>query len=823
MTTNKLINIYIIGGGVAGMTAAHELSKKKIDGKPVFNITVFEKDPKYIGGKARSIEHKENNFQESDRHNFLPAEHGFRFFPGFYSNIDQVLKEIPADNPGNKKNKSVFDNLVQTSTYMFSFFKNQNRNPILLLNKTEQWDYFGSVLKMIRSTRDAYLDINHNGKNHFAYALFKMITSSHFRKQEEFERESWFDFINARNTSYGNDYATFFADGLTRSLAAAKSRKTSTRTGSTILPKMLFEVIAPGGAAGRVLNAPTNQAWLLPWKNQLEKEGVKFEMNAVCVDIECTYHQELPTVDLEKSALSKNKSEDFYYIESIRIKQDETYTWKHNADMKAIFLFAIPVEKMAKLLTDSRDADIFHADPSLKFIQHLKGSVDWMCGIVFYLRNKVEITHGHINLINSKWAITGIHQEQFWTAAYQPEKFGNGDVKGILSLIMSNCDEDSDLCDKRSVFEMTREDIIKEAWEQIKAATFIVERDDNGEICGYRCPTDHDIIYEYTFLDESVTERRSEALQEINDYLELTETNRHSEFDTAYADYKKVRNDGADNPLNLHRGKPKKKVFVCDNESKLLVNYVNMYSNRPSTYTRIPNMFLAGDYVRTEVDLATMEGACESGIRAANAIVQTVKGSDLYNDSGEYDKLQLSKIAKYINPFYKFLKTPLFIIFFSLFLIAGFATLLLIFEYIAKHNIFPHFQKLPILKDAMTTGTPLHKLLCKASLVLRYVSAAFVLTILFKHLQTKPEKKILIFSIVSAVFSLLCISYFYSLFFIVIFLIIIIYFSGYLFFRSHIRMDEKNYSKGMLWVPFSDGSLVKKLVFYLFRNSGKAK
>ena len=36
-------------------------------------------------------------------------------------------------------------------------------------------------------------------------------------------------------------------------------------------------------------------------------------------------------------------------------------------------------------------------------------------------------------------------------------------------------------------------------------------------------------------------------------------------------------------------------------------------------------------------------------------------------------------------------------------------------------------------------------------------------------------------------------------------------------------MDEKNYDKGMLWIPFSDGSLIKKLVFYLFRNSGKSK
>jgi hypothetical protein len=37
--------------------------------------------------------------------------------------------------------------------------------------------------------------------------------------------------------------------------------------------------------------------------------------------------------------------------------------------------------------------------------------------------------------------------------------------------------------------------------------------------------------------------------------------------------------------------------------------------------TRIPNLFLAGDYVRTNTDLATMEGANEAARRAVNGIL----------------------------------------------------------------------------------------------------------------------------------------------------------------------------------------------------------
>jgi uncharacterized protein with NAD-binding domain and iron-sulfur cluster len=54
----------------------------------------------------------------------------------------------------------------------------------------------------------------------------------------------------------------------------------------------------------------------------------------------------------------------------------------------------------------------------------------------------------------------------------------------------------------------------------------------------------------------------------------------------------------------------------------LLINTVNSWSLRPEAKTAIPNLFLAGDYVRTDIDLATMEGANESGRAASNAILE---------------------------------------------------------------------------------------------------------------------------------------------------------------------------------------------------------
>ena len=61
--------------------------------------------------------------------------------------------------------------------------------------------------------------------------------------------------------------------------------------------------------------------------------------------------------------------------------------------------------------------------------------------------------------------------------------------------------------------------------------------------------------------------------------------------------------------------------ILLRNEEPLLVNRVNTWRLRPDADTAIPNLYLASDYVRTNTDLATMEGANEAARRAVNAIL----------------------------------------------------------------------------------------------------------------------------------------------------------------------------------------------------------
>src|ERR1700733_1134536 len=103
--------VVVLGGGVAGLSAAHELAERG------FEVVVLERRHR-LGGKARSIQVPPTRLGP-DPHRVHPAdsagawapgEHGFRFFPGFYRHVIDTMARIPT-GPGT----TVADCLVPTS------------------------------------------------------------------------------------------------------------------------------------------------------------------------------------------------------------------------------------------------------------------------------------------------------------------------------------------------------------------------------------------------------------------------------------------------------------------------------------------------------------------------------------------------------------------------------------------------------------------------------------------------------------------------------------------------------------------------------------
>src|SRR4051794_11507589 len=91
-------SVAVLGGGGAGLRAAHELVERG------FSVPV-DQHRATRGGKARSMTAPGTG---TGGRRDLPAEHGFRFFPGFYRHVPDTMGRILAAG----RRGSVSDHLV---------------------------------------------------------------------------------------------------------------------------------------------------------------------------------------------------------------------------------------------------------------------------------------------------------------------------------------------------------------------------------------------------------------------------------------------------------------------------------------------------------------------------------------------------------------------------------------------------------------------------------------------------------------------------------------------------------------------------------------
>ncbi|NBU99443.1 MAG: phytoene dehydrogenase, partial [Spirochaetia bacterium] len=383
-----------------------------------------EKDPNIPGGKARSLPVPNSGI--GGRRN-LPAEHGFRFFPGFYQHITDTMKRIPF------RNDSVFHNLVDTSRLLIG---RANHEPFVAISRFPQnltdWEQAFEDYFKISETGLTKDDIHF-----FAPKLWQILTSCDDRRLAEYEKICWWDFIEASSRSI--EYQDFLANGLARSLTANNPHIGNTRTLGNIYLQLILGVFDPGSSTDRLLNGPTNEVWIDPWLSYLEGLGVKYKLGA-----------EVGKVKLSNGAIS---SVQILYSNNIEEWVEGDY-----------FIFSVPVEVMGTILENN--PEITSLDPKLSGIITLKNDVAWMNGLMFYLNEDVPIVNGHQLYVNSPWSITAVSQAQFWKD-FQFQNCGNGNVKGILSTDISNWEAPGIIYNKPAC-DLEDEKIKEEVWAQLK-------------------------------------------------------------------------------------------------------------------------------------------------------------------------------------------------------------------------------------------------------------------------------------------------------------------------------------------------------------------
>jgi uncharacterized protein with NAD-binding domain and iron-sulfur cluster len=186
----------------------------------------------------------------------------------------------------------------------------------------------------------------------------------------------------------------------------------------------------------------------------------------------------------------------------------------------------------------------------------------WLSGAQFYLRSDVPMVTGHTYFPDAPWGLSTVSQGQLWGASFGDD-YGDQEFHGILSVDISDWDTPGRFVTNRPAREVpVADDICREIWAQLKdslrASRIARLRDE--DLYGWH-------------LDENI--------------------------------------------ITADRGA----VGATQNLSPHFIHPVGSRTLRPGPTCEIANLLLAGDYVRTATDLATMEAANEAGRLCANALM----------------------------------------------------------------------------------------------------------------------------------------------------------------------------------------------------------
>ncbi len=477
--------VAILGGGVAGMSAAHELAERG------FEVEVFERQP-LCGGKARSIpvlpalgdhggkrsqalaakywrEYSATRADPSAVSPWVPGEHGFRFFPSFYRHIIDTMERIPFGNG------SVAGNMSNTTQVLMARYD----QPGIVTSAS-----FPRTLEGVQLTINNFLQllsgqfgVAPNEVAFFGSRIWQIISSCEERRINEYEKTGWWDFIGAPERSDG--YQKLLGHGITRSLVAAQAQRASTRTIGDIFLQLLLGISNPGiVTSDRLLAGPTNEVWLRPWLDHLHSLGVVYNFEQTVRSISCVRGEIRGATVESLDGASREITADYY-------------------------IAAMPVERFVPLVTPA----MIEGEPRLEHLAKLTQFVDWMNGIQFYLTREVPIVHGHAIYLDSAWAITSVSQKQFWPDV-NLARFGDGKTKGIISVDIS--DWVTPGLNGKCAWDCRRREIAEEVWNQLKRSL---------NVNGQEVLRDSDLHYWYLDPDIAADPKRRHKFDDVEPLL----------------------------------------------------------------------------------------------------------------------------------------------------------------------------------------------------------------------------------------------------------------------------------------------------------------
>lgn len=500
--------VVVLGAGIAGLTAAHELADRG------FDVTVYEprqderngldagRHPAVkLGGLAasqfstvgpvggspaelRPFPGRRGNPRAPER--AVAGEHGFRFFPAYYLHIWDLFQRIPVYQRTGADGwqptaRTVMDNVRRVVTQGTTV----DGKPSLVFPRElprSLAEFFG-VLRQLTQLGFTTMDVAA-----FQSRLLRYLVTSPLRRGRELQNLSSYDFFAGRDndtTFHPVSYSPTF-DALLREmprvLAAFDPNWGDARTNITTYLQLYLNMDRRDDKADGVLNGPTTEAWFDNWHRHLVSLGVRFvcgeAAQLIAPDIDPAQPPHLrPRVQIALTDGTRLNPDytvvavDAPAAERITVALRAAGTGGTVAGLDGFTTSAPPPD--GPLQPQSTRASAAR-DP---YRMDEMGRVPWdrfqtLSGIQFYFDTEFQLIRGHMYYAGTEWALSSINQHGLWEN--RPRLARDGYVS-VLSVDIGDFNTPSGhLVDAlgrgKAARDCTADEIAAEVWRQIVAA-----------------------------------------------------------------------------------------------------------------------------------------------------------------------------------------------------------------------------------------------------------------------------------------------------------------------------------------------------------------
>lgn len=426
--------VAVLGGGIAGLTAAHELASRGLE------VTVHEMrggGARGLGGKARSQYFQVDGVE-------VPGEHGYRFMPAFYRVLPATMARIPLDaatsDPSAAREpyrRTVADRLVGLEHMAIA------REGFPLLRIERNVPRARDLPGLMWTLSKAFHSIPAQDFQHLAAKMLHYFTRGPLERRHVFERISLATYLEADTLA---PITQRLLEAMPQSLVAMRGSEGNARTLLDVLQLMMLDFKRPGPSE-HVLNGPTTDTFLAPWMSWLERLGVRF---------------------------SQGPLERIVALESDAGRVVRAHRAGGTPIEADLFVLALPVEAARAVLRASgRTAD--RCEQLARVAEFPLSATRWMVGAQMLLQGRDRPwARGHVAFGDSAWGITGVSQRQLWSAEHvaRLERAGGA---GMLSVILTEWGEARD-CEVPAAKQLPVDDIRREIVRQISKCRDVEQR-----------------------------------------------------------------------------------------------------------------------------------------------------------------------------------------------------------------------------------------------------------------------------------------------------------------------------------------------------------